>query len=46
MKYKEVADAIGCPVGTVMSRLFRARRALEEQLAPYAASEYAIRRAA
>ena len=46
MKYKEVADAIGCPVGTVMSRLFRARRALEERLAPYAASEYAIRRAA
>ena len=46
MKYKEVADAIGCPVGTVMSRLFRARRALEERLAPYAATEYAIRRAA
>ncbi len=46
MKYKEVADAIGCPVGTVMSRLFRARRVLEERLAGYAATQYAIRRAA
>ncbi len=46
LKYKEVAEAIGCPVGTVMSRLFRARRALEERLAPYAATQYAIRRAA
>ena len=46
LKYKEVADAIGCPVGTVMSRLFRARRVLEERLAGYAASEYGVRRAA
>jgi RNA polymerase sigma-70 factor (ECF subfamily) len=46
LKYKEIADCLGCPVGTVMSRLFRARRMLEERLRPYAAEAYAIRRAA
>ncbi len=46
MKYKEIAEALGCPVGTVMSRLFRARRQLEERLAPYAAQTYAIARRA
>jgi RNA polymerase sigma-70 factor (ECF subfamily) len=30
--YKEIADIMGCPVGTVMSRLFRGRRRLQEVL--------------
>ena len=39
MKYRDIADALGCPIGTVMSRLFRARRQLEAVLAPYAATQ-------
>lgn len=36
LAYKEAADEIGCPLGTVMSRLHRARRLLREQLSEYA----------
>jgi RNA polymerase sigma-70 factor (ECF subfamily) len=32
MEYQEIADAIGCSIGTVMSRLFYARRKLQEML--------------
>jgi RNA polymerase sigma-70 factor (ECF subfamily) len=32
LSYRELADAVGCPVGTVMSRLHRARKILERTL--------------
>jgi RNA polymerase sigma-70 factor, ECF subfamily len=34
--YKEIAEIVGCPVGTVMSRLFRGRRLLRKSLAEFA----------
>ncbi len=32
LSYSQVASAMGCPVGTVRSRVFRAREAIERQL--------------
>jgi RNA polymerase sigma-70 factor (ECF subfamily) len=32
MSYRDAADTLGIPIGTVMSRLSRARRAMREQL--------------
>jgi RNA polymerase sigma-70 factor (ECF subfamily) len=34
--YKEIAEIMDCPVGTVMSRLFRARRQLQRLLLDHA----------
>lgn len=34
LTYDEIADAMSCPVGTVRSRLFRAKHDLAERLAP------------
>ena len=32
LSYKEIAEVVGCNVGTVMSRLFYARKKLQEAL--------------
>ena len=37
--YKEIAEIVGCPVGTVMSRLFRGRRILQKHLYEYAVQQ-------
>lgn len=35
LRYREIAEALGINIGTVMSRLFYARKRLQELLAPY-----------
>lgn len=35
MSYEEMATVLGVPIGTVRSRIFRGRRALQERLAVY-----------
>ncbi len=34
LSYEEIADAMDCPVGTVRSRIFRAREAIDRALKP------------
>ncbi|AEG01174.1 MAG: RNA polymerase sigma factor RpoE [Methylomonas sp.] len=34
MSYEEIAEAMDCPIGTVRSRIFRAREAIDEKLNP------------
>jgi RNA polymerase sigma-70 factor (ECF subfamily) len=36
LSYKEIAEVMGCPVGTVMSRLHRGRRLLQKKLYSHA----------
>lgn len=44
--YKEIAEILDCPVGTVMSRLYRGRKLLERALLRYARSHGYLRGAA
>jgi len=34
LSYEEIADAMDCPIGTVRSRIFRAREAIDKHLRP------------
>lgn len=43
LSYKEIADVLDIPIGTVMSRLHRARQKLSGQLREYAKQEGMIR---
>lgn len=39
LNYREIAEVLDCPVGTVMSRMARGRRGLRERLARYACAD-------
>ena len=39
LSYREIADVLDCPIGTVMSRMARARRILREHLADFSRSD-------
>jgi RNA polymerase sigma-70 factor (ECF subfamily) len=43
LSYKEIADVMGCPAGTVMSRLYRGRKLLQKRLFGYAVESGIIR---
>ncbi|MGY0634429.1 RNA polymerase sigma factor RpoE [Luteimonas sp. A478] len=45
LSYEEIAQRMGCPVGTVRSRIFRAREAIDEELKPLMDSETSSERA-
>lgn len=34
LAYEEIAEVMGCPIGTVRSRIFRAREAIDEAIRP------------
>jgi RNA polymerase sigma-70 factor (ECF subfamily) len=34
LSYEEIAQAMECPIGTVRSRIFRAREAIDKRLRP------------
>ena len=38
LSYEEISDAMDCPIGTVRSRIFRARDSIEKELAPLVGS--------
>jgi RNA polymerase sigma-70 factor (ECF subfamily) len=35
MSYEEIAEVMDCPIGTVRSRIFRARESIEKKMQPY-----------
>ena len=34
LSYEEISDVMNCPIGTVRSRIFRAREAIADELKP------------
>lgn len=45
LSYEEIATRMDCPIGTVRSRIFRAREAIDQELSPLLDSEPARERA-
>ena len=45
LSYEEIAQRMGCPVGTVRSRIFRAREAIDQELKPLMDEETSAERA-
>ena len=45
LSYEEIAQRMGCPVGTVRSRIFRAREAIDQELKPLMDDETSAERA-
>ena len=43
LSYEEIAQKMDCPIGTVRSRIFRAREAIDAELRPLVDSESATR---
>ena len=39
LSYEEIAERMGCPIGTVRSRIFRAREAIDAELKPLLAND-------
>jgi RNA polymerase sigma-70 factor (ECF subfamily) len=39
LSYEEIAARMGCPIGTVRSRIFRAREAIDAELKPLLAND-------
>ncbi len=39
LSYEEIAEKMDCPIGTVRSRIFRAREAIDEELRPLLAAD-------
>jgi len=39
LSYEDIAEAMECPIGTVRSRIFRAREAIDKQLKPLVTDE-------
>lgn len=44
LSYEEIAARMDCPIGTVRSRIFRAREAIEQELAPLLDGEDVLER--
>jgi RNA polymerase sigma-70 factor (ECF subfamily) len=43
LSYREIADVMECPIGTVMSRLYRGRRLLQQTLRGYAVEQGVVK---
>jgi RNA polymerase sigma-70 factor (ECF subfamily) len=43
LSYDDIADVLGCPVGTVRSRIFRAREAVDQRVREQMSGESGFR---